>query len=308
MQISTFDPQSPQAHGIASLFVFTLAVCAVIFILVTGLVFYCAYRYGSWSQYVEPPANFGNQKLEITWTVIPLLILLVLFGLTWTTMSAVDPPPASQPDVVITGRQWWWDVEYPRSGAVTANEVHLPVGRNFSIRVQSGDVIHDFWVPQLGRKMDAVPGLQRHIWINVDQPGTYLGACAEYCGAQHAWMRFRVIGDPIEKFDSWQKHEAEPARSSLGGQAELGAQRFQELTCVNCHAIRGTGAKEHIGPDLTHMASRKMLAAERLTNTPEHLSKWLKNPGAVKPGTKMPNLQLAEADITSLTAYLESLQ
>ncbi|MGI8745121.1 MAG: cytochrome c oxidase subunit II [Bryobacteraceae bacterium] len=316
MQISTFDPQSAQAHGIELLFVFTLIVCAVVFIVVAGLVFYIAYRYRRRTQDAEqhpeqqadPAANFGNQKLEIAWTAVPLFIILVLFVFTWKTIAAVDPPPPPDPDVVVTGRQWWWNVEYPKSGAVTANEIHLPVGRDVSIRVLTGDVIHDFWVPQLARKMDAVPGLQNHLWIRVDRPGIYLGACAEYCGAEHAWMRFRVIGESPGAFDSWLRHQAEPALRSSSDQAELGAKKFQELTCANCHAIQGTAAKERIGPDLTHLASRKMLAAERLENTAENLSQWLKNPGAIKPGTNMPNPQLAQSDIASLTAYLESLQ
>ncbi|MDQ2901540.1 MAG: cytochrome c oxidase subunit II [Acidobacteriota bacterium] len=308
MQISTFAPRSPQAGGIESLFVFTLIVCGVVFAIVAGLVCYSAFRYRSGRRGAEPPANFGNRTLEIIWTAIPVLILVVLFGFTWKTVQAIDPPPARDPDVIVTGRQWWWGVEYPKSGVITANEIHLPVGRDLSVRVLSGDVIHDFWVPQLARKMDAVPGLQNHVWIRVDRPGVYLGACSEYCGAEHAWMRFRVIGESPEQFDSWQGQQAQAAAVSPDPQAQTGAKRFQELTCANCHAIKGTDAKKHIGPDLTHMASRKMLAGERIQNTRENLSSWLKNPDAIKPGTNMPNLQLAKADVVSLTAYLESLK
>lgn len=308
MGIGTLSPESPQAQGIEHLFLFTLAVCAVIFTVVSGLVVYSSFHFRDKPGKREPQYSFGNKKLEIIWTAIPLAILLILFGSTWNTMRAVDPPPAAQPDVIVTARQWWWDVSYPKAGVVTANELHLPTNRDMSIRILTGDVIHDFWVPQLTRKMDAIPDLTNHIWIRAERPGVYQGECAEYCGAQHAWMRFRVISESVADFALWERAQAMPAAMPAGDEAARGGERFQQLTCANCHQIRGTAANGRVAPDLTHFGSRKMLAAERLVNTPENVSEWLRNPAAFKPGCKMPNLQLPDTDIQSLTAYLESLQ
>ena len=306
---SPFNPNSPQAQAIADLFAWNLVIAAIIFALVFGLTIYIAIRYRGQPGQGEPPQFFGHSKLEIAWTLAPALLLLVVFGFTVGTMRAADPPVGDQsPDLVVTGYQWWWRVEYPAAGAVTANEIHIPVGKRLLVRLEGGDVIHDFWVPQLGPKRDMVPGHSNHLWIEADAPGIYLGACAEYCGNQHAWMRLRVIAQPQAEFDAWQQQQLQAPAPPAGGDAAQGAQIFQQRTCANCHAIAGTPATAHAGPDLTHVASRQTLGAGVLDNTPDNLMKWLADPQAVKPGNHMPSLRMTEEELRALVAYLESLR
>jgi cytochrome c oxidase subunit 2 len=305
---STFNPQSEQAQAITTLFAWNLAIAALIFVAVTALVLYSAYRFRARPGAAEPRQVFGNNRLEIAWTAAPALVLAVIFGFMLPTMRIADPPIGDrQPDLIVTGVQWWWRAEYPQLGVVTANELHIPVGRQLLIRLQSADVIHDFWVPQLGPKRDMVPGHPNHLWLAADAPGLYLGDCAEYCGEQHAWMRLRIIAQPQAEFDAWVAQQRQPAPAASGAAAE-GAQLFQQLTCASCHAIAGTPAVAQAGPDLSHFASRETLGAGVLTNTPENLARWIKDPQVVKPGNHMPSLRLTDAQIQSLVVYLETLQ
>jgi cytochrome c oxidase subunit 2 len=223
---SPFNPVSPQGHDISNLFVGVLIVGGVVFALVTGLVIYAAIRYrrraGDES---EPRQEFGRPKLEVLWTAVPIVILAVLFGFTASTMGAVSPGPnGQQPDLIITGYQWWWGLQYPQAGVVTANEIHLPAGRRMLLRLDSADVIHDFWVPQLGRKIDMIPGKTNYLWVEPQTPGTYLGACAEFCGAEHAWMLLRVIVQPQAEYDAWLRAQALPQPTPNDGDAARGAQ------------------------------------------------------------------------------------
>lgn len=305
---SPFDARSPQARAIADLFTWNLAIAGAIFVLVTGLVVYIAIRYRARPGQGEPPPVFGNRTLEIVWTLAPAAILLVVAFFTVATMRAADPPAEGQPpDLIVTGMQWWWRVEYPQSGVVTANEIHIPAGRRLLVRLQSGDVIHDFWVPQLGPKRDMNPGSANQLWIEADAPGTYLGGCSEYCGAEHAWMLIRVIAQPPAEFDAWLRAQAQPAPAPAGDAAR-GAQVFQQQTCVNCHAIAGTSASARVGPDLTHLASRETIGAGRVANTPDNLARWVADPHALKPGVLMPGFQLSPDDLRALIAYLETLK
>jgi cytochrome c oxidase subunit 2 len=199
-----FSPVSPQAHAITTLMLIVFAICAAIFVLVAWLVVYGAIRYRSRSVAVEPVQSFGSTRVEMLWTAGPLLLLVVVFGLTVAAGHAADPStPNRDPDVRLIGHQWWWEVQYPRIGVVTANEIHMPTNTRLLLELRSADVIHDFWVPQLGRKMDMVPGHPTSLWIEADADGTYSGACAEYCGAEHAWMRLRVIAEPPQDFARW---------------------------------------------------------------------------------------------------------
>ncbi|MFN2166366.1 MAG: cytochrome c oxidase subunit II [Anaerolineae bacterium] len=301
-------PNSPQAQSIQNQFLLTLLVAAGVFLLVTLLVLFASWRYRWRGDSDEPRQVYGIRKLEIGWTVAPALLLLVLFGLTLYTMRTVDPPKPgdAQPDLQIIAHQWWWEVHYPKSGAVTANEIHIPTGQQLLTEVESADVIHDFWVPQLARKVDATPGYPTSIWLQADKPGTYLGTCAEFCGAQHAWMRIRVVAQSPSDFQAWEQQQlAQPAAPSSDLAAQ-GAQIFQQRTCTNCHAIAGTGATQQIGPDLTHLGDRETLGAGVLDNTPEELARWLKDPQAIKPGSYMPNLKLSDSEINALVAYLEA--
>ncbi|MHB8647493.1 MAG: cytochrome c oxidase subunit II [Thermomicrobiales bacterium] len=305
---SPFNPISPQEMDISHLFIAILIIAGVIFALVAFLVLYPAVRYRHRSGAGEPYQEFGRPKLEIAWTVAPAVLLAVVFGFTVTTMRASDPPTGQQPpDLTVIGHQWWWEMRYA-AGGVTANELHLPVGRRMLLQLDSADVIHTFWVPQLGRKMDMIPGHTNRLWVEPTQTGTFLGACAEYCGTEHAWMRLRVIVQPQAEFDAWQRQQMQAAMPPSGGDAARGAMLFQQQTCASCHAIAGTGASAQVGPDLTHFGGRDTIGAGVLDNTPENLAKWLKDPQAVKPGNHMPDLQLTDDQIRALVAYLEAQQ
>jgi cytochrome c oxidase subunit 2 len=309
---SPFNPQSPLARDISGLFILILVVGGIILALVLVLVLYASFRYRERpGDKDEPRQVLGNLKLEIGWTVAPAVLLAVLFGLTVRTMARSDPPaPAAnqQPDILVVGHQWWWEVVYPKSGVTTANEIHIPVDKRMLVQLKSADVIHDLWVPQLGRKMDATPGHPTYMWLQADEPNTYLGSCSEYCGTQHAWMRVRIVAQPQAEFDAWQQRQAEVPQAPTSSQAAEGARLFQDSTCVNCHTIAGTPAEGKAGPDLTHFGGRETLGAGVLDNTPDNLARWLTDPQAVKPGILMPNMNLSKSEVDALVAYLESLK
>ena len=205
----TLAPASPQAAAISNLFVGTLVFLSAILILVSFLVIYAIIRYRDRPGAPEPEQKFGSRKLEITWTLVPILSMVVLFGFTMRAMIAGDPPTAeAKPDLRIVAHQWWWEIIYLKSGVTTANEIHIPVGKQLLVDFRSADVIHDFWVPALGRKIDIIPGHPNRLWIEADHGGTYLGACAEFCGNEHAWMRIMVIADSPDDFAAWVKQQA----------------------------------------------------------------------------------------------------
>jgi cytochrome c oxidase subunit 2 len=306
---SPLIPASQQARDIDFLFQVVLVISIVIFLVVACLVLYSAFRFRSRSDDTIPPQDFGNPKLEITWTVIPLLIVTAMFFLSVWTMHAVDPSPLDrQPDIEIVAHQWWWEVHYPESGIVTANEIHIPIGKNLLFRVTSADVVHDFWVPQLARKIDAIPGRMNFAWISADSPGLYLGTCAEYCGVEHAWMRIRVNAQSPEEYAQWQQDQLVTPPKPESGQSARGYALFMDLPCSNCHRIAGTPAQADIGPDLSHLGSRQTLAAGVLDNTRGDLEAWIDDPQTLKPGCNMPNLQLTPPELLALTAYLMELK
>ena len=316
--IAAFDPHSPEAQAISSLFVQTLIVCAVIGGLVTLLVGVCIVRFRASRRPREPEQIHGHQSLEIGWTVVPLVIVVGLVILSARAMAASDPPPSREPDVVVVGHQWWWEARYA-NGAITANEIHIPAGKDVLVRVESADVIHDFWVPQLGRKIDAIPGHPSFIWLQADVPGTYAGACAEYCGSEHAWMRITVVADPPAAYDVWLAHELEAAPSPATDAAARGRAAFRGKTCIKCHAIGGAAElpstaggevppPSRVAPDLTHLAERRTLGAGVIANDPEDLARWLREPDVVKPASHMPNLNLTTDEVNDLVAYFETLR
>ena len=306
---SIFHPMSPEAQAITNLFVITLCICAVIFAVVAGLVGYSLARY-RWRKGDRDPAQIaGNKRVEVVWTVIPFAIVLALFGLTVRAMNRSDPAPAAgeQPDLEIIGHQWWWEVRSPKLGYVTANEIHIPVGKDFLVRLDTADVLHEFWVPELGRKMTTIPGAGNELWLRADEPGTYEGTCTEFCGTEHAWMRFQVIAESEAKYQAW-VHEQQQAPAPVTGEAARGREDFLTMTCVNCHAIKAVGGTRDAGPDLTHVADRRYLASRLLPNTPANLRRWLTNPQAVKPGALMPNFKLTPTQVDDLAAYFETLK
>jgi len=305
-----FAPQSPMAQSISNIFILTLWIGAAVLILVTVLVTIAIIRFRHRPGDDEDPKQvYGNRRLEIAWTAAPALLLIFLFALTVKTSFTSDPTVSSKdPDVVVIGHQWWWEIRYPKYGVVTANEVHMPVGQKIIGDFESADVIHDFWVPELGRKIDMIPGHPNQMYIQVDKSGTYLGTCAEYCGTEHAWMRIRVIAQTPEEFAAWIKSQQQVPAVPTTGEAAKGAQLFQAIPCQSCHTIAGTAANGTVGPDLTHFASRQTLGTGVLDNNAGTLTAWLSNPQAIKPGILMPNLKLTNDQITALVAYMETLK
>src|SRR5882762_7334418 len=310
MQTSNaLDPQSPQARAIYDLGIVSTIVFVLIFVVVAGGIAYAIFRFRGREGEPEPEQFAGSERVEIIWTAIPFLIVVSLFVLTLRGMNRADPPPAPSPDLVVTGHQFWWQVDYPGSGVVTANEIHIPTGKPLSVRLDSKDVLHEFWVPELARKMTTVPGQPNHIWLQADKSGVYIGTCSEFCGIQHAWMRIRVVAEETLKFEEWQRAQLKPAQATNSDAAAKGLALFQTSTCINCHAIRGvTGADAHVAPDLTHVASRRQLAAGMVDNTPANMRLWLKSPQHVKPGALMPDFNFTDEQLNQLSEYLSTLR
>jgi cytochrome c oxidase subunit 2 len=296
----TLAPASPQAAAISHLFVGTLIFLGAILALVSFLVIYAVIRYRDRPGAPDARQVFGWRKLEIIWTVVPILSLIVLASFMVRTMAAGDPSTVgARPDLRIIAHQWWWEIRYLKAGVTTANELHVPIGKQLLVDFRSADVIHDFWVPELGRKIDIVPGHPNRLWIEADRAGTYLGACAEFCGNEHAWMRVMVIADPPERFAAWMKEQQADPPEPTTADARLGEKIYRERICTNCH-LRG------VGPDLTHVASRRTLGGGALENTPANLAAWLHDPGDFKPGSNMPNFKLSNSEVRALVAYLET--
>jgi len=245
---NALDPQSPLARAIYDLGIVSGIIFALIFIIVTGGIVYAILRFRARAGEPDPKQIAGNRKVELTWTVIPFLIVVVLFALTIRAMERADPPPAPSPDLVVTGHQFWWQADYPASGVTTANEIHIPAGKALSVRLESKDVLHEFWVPKLTRKMTNVPGQSNHIWLQADKPGTYIGQCSEFCGTQHAWMRIVVVAEGPAQFEQWQQTQLRPAQAPTSGARARGLELFRTSTCINCHAINGVpGANSRAG-------------------------------------------------------------
>jgi cytochrome c oxidase subunit 2 len=307
--LRTFEPESPFTRSIFHLGMVSTVVFALIFLIVSAIVLYAITRPGWREGEPDPHQLAGNTKLEMIWTAIPFFIVVGLTLGTAYTMKVADPAPPPNPDIIVAGHQWWWDARYPKSGVVVANELHIPAGKPVAIRLDATDVLHEFWVPELARKITAVPGHSNYLWIQADKPGTYVGFCSEFCGTQHAWMHFLVVATPEPQFAQWEQAQLRPATApAAAGSALAGASLFQQMSCVNCHAVNGTNAKARVGPDLTHVASRLELGAGVASNTPENLRRWLSNPQEVKPGVKMPNYNFTQEQLTQLVDYLRSLQ
>ncbi|GAA4750195.1 cytochrome c oxidase subunit II [Flavisolibacter ginsenosidimutans] len=252
------------------------------------------------------PEKSLNPKWEIAMIGVPALLVAVFLYFNIKTIRSVEPDAKGiNPDVVVTAHQWWWEAKYPSANVIAANEIHLPVGKNILLKLLAADVIHDWWIPQFGNKMDMVPTQENFLWLNIKQPGEYYGVCSEFCGAQHAHMRIKVVAQTEADYNNWLTQHQQPATAAS---LNNGAQLFQTKTCGNCHRINGTEAKGIAGPDLTHLASRKTLLAGLLENNPQNLESWIRHPQQIKPGANMPGFLLDDSTAKALTAYLWSLK
>jgi cytochrome c oxidase subunit 2 len=304
--MESFDPVTQQGLTISNLYGFELVLSALLLALVLGWLIVALVRFrAAPGDTTEPPQVHGNRRLEVIWTVTPALVLALIFVLMVQNMRAVEAQTPGAQRLQVIGHQWWWEYQYPDLGLVTASEVHVPVGTELSIDLESRDVIHSFFVPSFGFMRDLVPGKVNHITLTVDRAGTYDGACTQYCGVQHAWMRVRVFAQPRDQFDAWVAAERAPAvASGAPGQAV-----FFQNTCVSCHAIRGLGASATVGPDLTHFGNRTTLGSGVLPNTPENLRRWIRDPQTIKPGVLMPAFHdMSDQDLDALVAFLEGLK
>ena|SRR5262249_6626476 len=314
--MTTFAPKSDFAEWIHSLYLQVIGWDSLIFVIVAVTTLLALFRYSTRVQAEgeAPPVSHEYLALEIAWTVGPALVLLAIAIPTVRTTFHAQPAiaPENALEVKVTAHQWWWQVQYPDLEITTANEIHLPVGQPVHLRLASDDVIHSFWVPQLGGKRDVIPGHTNAITLIPRVPGVYLGQCAEFCGLSHANMRFRVFVDTPEQFNAWSTQQTAPAAvpgrpATAATPIAAGARLYASSLCVTCHTIDGVST-QRVGPDLTHFASRTTLAGGILDNTPEHLAAWLRDPPEVKPGARMPNLGLSPQEISQLVAYLESLK
>jgi cytochrome c oxidase subunit 2 len=242
---------------------------------------------------------------------IPIVVLVALFIVSDLYVLGKTDAPASGSTsltVKVVGHQWWWEARYPASGVVTANEIHIPARTPVNLVARTADVIHSFWVPELNRKIDMIPGQTNRIELYAEEPGSYRGQCAEFCGLQHAHMALRVIAEPRPEFEQWLAASEQPAPEPVGAEASLGRQVFMENACASCHTIAGTAAQGTVGPNLTHVASRKTLAALTIANNRRELGRWIRNPQEIKPGAKMPGLELSNSQFHAIVAYLSELR
>jgi cytochrome c oxidase subunit 2 len=262
----------------------------------------------------EPPQLYGSPRIEIAWTLGPLLIVFLLFLVVIRIVVVVrgaSAPPPGDLLVRVVAHQWWWRFDYPDLGVTTADELHVPLStpqdpQTVYLRLESADVAHSFWVPRLAGKTDVIPGRVNTMSFQPTEAGVFHGQCAEYCGMEHAGMLIRVVVEPLADFRRWIAAQRRPAVEDPT--QEAGRQLFFSLTCFNCHTIRGTLAEGTFGPDLTHLMSRQTLASGVILNDREHLTEWLKNPQAVKPGCYMPDLDLTDKEVETLVNYLETLR
>jgi cytochrome c oxidase subunit II len=308
---STLSPKSRASHDISTLWWWMLAVAGLVFLGAVAMLIVGWLRRSPGLPFIGERENVSTGLVVVFGLAVPLVILVALFivaNLTVMNATSAPPPGSTQMTINVVGHQWFWEFRYPGTPAVTANELHIPTGTRVNVVGTTEDVIHSFWVPELNRKIDLIPGRTNRVLLYTNRPGVYRGQCAEFCGLQHAHMSLAVFADPPQKFRAWLASEARPRRAPATAALRLGEQTFMSQQCASCHTLRGTSAQGDVGPDLTHFGSRTTIGAYTIPNTPQNLASWIRNPQAVKPGNKMPDLGLTETQIAQLVPYLESLK
>src|ERR1700722_19567501 len=312
---STLAPASTPEHQIFDLSIFVVTLTGGIFVVVGGLLAIALYRFRARKTdlFGEPAQIYGSTQIELAWTVIPVLIVVILFLTTARIIFSIQdaPKPKSALDVTVIGHQFWWEFRYPKYGVTTANELKIPLSSDASpkttfLKLTSADVNHSFWIPQLAGKTDLIANHLNTMWMDPQKPGLYLGQCAQFCGSQHAMMLLRVYVDTPEQFNTWIRNQQHPAPQDSA--VETGRTVFERQACMSCHTVSGTAATGRFGPDLTHLMSRATLASGAIDNTPENLRQWIKSPDTFKRGALMPAMQLTDEQLDQLTAYLETLK
>lgn len=308
---SVLQPAGVQAAHIERLWWVMFWVSAGVFVaLMTGLGVAVARGRRGAAVEASPRTMARGVAASVAVSTLALIGLLVASVMTGRALGSM--PGADALEIRLTGYQWWWGVEYlnrtPSLRATTANELHLPVGRTVALRLQSTDVIHSFWVPNLHGKTDLIPGRENVIRLRADRPGVFRGQCAEYCGTQHAHMALTIVAEPSDAFEAWLSAQRAPAPEPTSGDATRGRAVFAQGPCAMCHAVQGTAAGGRTAPDLTHFASRSTIGAGTVPNTPDQLAQWIANPQHMKPGNRMPATGLSDEDLHAVVAYLETLR
>jgi len=310
-----FAPESTPAKSIFDLSVFVLVITGIIFGVVFILLVYSISKFRATAANAsrEPAQVYGSTQIELAWTIIPVLIVVVLFLATARVIHAVQDArmPPTAVEVTAIGHQFWWEFRYPKLGIVTAHELHIPVSDPTRptptfVKLLSADTDHSFWIPQLAGKTDLIPNHPNSMWMDPHRIGVFLGQCAQYCGTQHAKMLLRVSVDSPENFAAWVHSQQQPAIRDE--KVNEGRRVFETTACINCHAISGTAANGRFGPDLTHLMSRSTIASGAAENTPEKLRLWIQNPDAIKPGSLMPAMKLSDSDLDAVMSYMETLR
>src|SRR5262245_21940659 len=313
--LNIFAPESTPASAIVQVSMLVLSVTGLILLVVASLLVYVIVKFRSRPEDAdrEPAQVYGSTQIELAWTIVPILIVLVLFAATARAIHAIQdaPQPPTAVEVTAIGHQFCWEYRYPAYGVVTANELHIPVSdpsrpRPTFLKLLSADTDHSFWIPQLAGKTDLIPNRVNHLWMDPRRPGIFLGQCAQYCGTQHAKMLQRVVVETPDQFDAWIRAQQHPAIEDES--ATAGRRVFETTACINCHTVRGTAANGRFGPDLTHLMSRATIASGAAENTAENLRVWLKEPDAIKPGSLMPAMKVSDAELDALTRYMASLR
>jgi cytochrome c oxidase subunit 2 len=297
-------PDGPHGSSIADLGWFMIITAGVIAVVFVGLLLRALWRGGRRAR----PANDRSERAFILagGVALPLAVVGTLTVLSLNVLN--DHAPAGALHITVTGHQYWWEVRYDDAGFTTANEFVIPVGRPVQFTLRSDDVIHSFWVPDLGGKIDMVPGHTNKVVLQASTPGRYRGQCAEYCGLQHAKMAVIVEAMAPADYDAWQQHESGPAVAATTAEARAGQEAFGALPCASCHTIRGTAARGDVGPDLTHFAARQTLGAGAAPNDRGHLGGWIANAQTTKPGNAMPPIPMSPEQLQAVLGYLESLR
>jgi cytochrome c oxidase subunit II len=310
-----FAPASTPANSIADLSAFVLVITGIIFVVVFALLVYSVVKFRGRAMDAgrEPAQVYGSTQIELAWTIIPILIVVVLFLATARVIHAIQdaPEPPGAVHITVIGHQYWWEFRYPELGIVTANELHIPVSDPSHptptfLQLLSSDTDHSFWVPELAGKTDLIPNHPNRMWVDPQRTGVFLGQCAQYCGVQHAKMLIRVSVDGPGDFAAWVRTQQKPAVEDLGVVA--GRRVFESNACMNCHTVAGTPADGRFGPDLTHLMSRATIAAGAAQNTRLNLRLWVQNPSVIKPGSLMPAMKLSDADLDAVVSYMETLR
>jgi cytochrome c oxidase subunit 2 len=312
---SALDPQGPHAVLLARLIWTFTAICAVVWVLVLiALLFAILRRRGQRSDPLatDPASERRAGSVIAVCAALTALTVMALTIVSYLTQRKLFAKDTSAVEIKVTGHQWWWEVEYqdprPDRTLTTANEIHVPIGAPITIKFASSDVIHSFWVPSIAGKMDLIPGQQNELQFVVSRPGMYRGQCAEFCGLQHAHMAMLIVASTREEFDAWRDAQIKPAENPSDADAEKGRQVFLSRTCMMCHTIRGTPAGSRVGPDLTHLSSRRYLAAGTLAMSRGNLAAWIIDPQGIKPGANMPHTDLDAEELDALAGYLTVLK